>query len=73
MDARTFGRVREFLANGTVFGAIEMVFPNLTAIKILPDHYPGFLLFALPPGAFILLGFLIAAKNYIDEKHTKKS
>ena len=66
------GALREFLANGTVFGAIEMVFPNLTAIKILPDHYPGFLLFALPSGAFILLGFLIALKNAIDSKSTLK-
>ena len=65
------GALREFLANGTIFGAINMVFPNLSAIKILPDTYPGFLLFALPPGAFILLGFLIAIKNYIDEKSTK--
>ena len=67
------GALREFFANGTIFGAIEMVFPNLCAIQILPESYPGFLLFALPPGAFILLGFLVAAKNYIDDQAAQKT
>ena len=62
------GTLREFLANGTILGAVEMVVPNLSTIHILPESYPGFLLFALPPGAFILLGCLIAAKNWVDEK-----
>ena len=62
------GGLREFLANGTLFSGIEMVFENANAIKILPENYPGCLLFALPAGAFILLGFLIAFKNLIDSK-----
>ena len=65
------GALREFLTNGTILGGIQMVFPNLCAIQILPKNYPGFLLFALAPGAFILLGLLIAIKNYIDEKSAK--
>jgi electron transport complex protein RnfE len=30
-------------------------------------NYPGFLLAILPPGAFLVLGLLIALKNRIDE------
>ena len=30
------------------------------------NNYPQFLLAILPPGAFILTGLIIAAKNYID-------
>ncbi len=62
------GALREFLASGTLFSGIEMVFEHARALQILPENYPGFLLFSLPPGAFILLGFLIAFKNWVDSK-----
>jgi len=60
------GGLRELLGNGMLFGGIDMVFPSLSPIHVLPDSYPGFLLGLLPPGAFILLGCLIAWKNWMD-------
>jgi electron transport complex protein RnfE len=62
------GAMREFIASGTVFGGIDMVFPNLHPIRLLPETYHGFLLALLPPGAFILLGCMIAWKNWISAK-----
>jgi len=46
------GVVREMLGFGTVFGT-----------HVLPGAYPPFLLFVLPPGAFIALGLMLAAIN----------
>lgn len=62
------GGLRELLANGTLFSGIDLVFPTLQGIQILPENYPGFLLATLPPGAFILLGILIAWKNWVDAR-----
>ncbi|MCX8145546.1 MAG: electron transport complex subunit E [Azovibrio sp.] len=60
------GALRELLGGGTLFEGIDMVLPGTHALQILPADYPGFLLATLPPGAFILLGCLIAGKNWID-------
>jgi electron transport complex protein RnfE len=62
------GALREFLGSGTLFGGIDMVFPSLQPIQLLPESYPGFLLALLPPGAFILLGCMIAWKNWMDAR-----
>ncbi|MGN1034809.1 MAG: electron transport complex subunit E [Rhodocyclaceae bacterium] len=62
------GGLREIFAAGQLFSGIEMVLPSLSAIRIFPESYPNVLLFALPPGAFLMLGFLIAAKNFIEDK-----
>ena len=62
------GGMRELLGSGTLFGGIDMVFPSLQPIQLLPESYPGFLLALLPPGAFILLGCMIAWKNWLDAR-----
>ena len=62
------GAMRELLGNGTMFGGIDMVFPSLHPIQVLPESYSGFLLALLPPGAFILLGCMIAWKNWMDAR-----
>lgn len=62
------GGLREFLGAGTFLAGIDMVFPSLSAWQILPHDYPGLMVAILPPGAFILLGFLIAFKNAIDAR-----
>ncbi len=62
------GAMRELLGSGTLFGGIDMVFPGLSPIQVLPESYPGFLLALLPPGAFILLGCMIAWKNWMDAR-----
>ena len=67
------GAMREFLGNGTILGGIDMVIPGLHAIQVLPTDYPGFLLALLPPGAFILLGCLIAWKNWVDARAAERA
>ncbi|MDD2884728.1 MAG: electron transport complex subunit E [Dechloromonas sp.] len=62
------GGLRELLGSGTLLGGIDMVFPALSPIQLLPESYPGFLLALLPPGAFILLGCMIAWKNWLDAR-----
>jgi electron transport complex protein RnfE len=62
------GGLRELIGGGTLFSGIDMVFPGLQPLQLLPADYPGFLLAVLPPGAFILLGCLIAWKNWIEAR-----
>lgn len=66
----TIGAIRELLGQGTLFADMELLFGNFAAdwqLTIL-NNYSGFLLAILPPGAFMVAGFLIAAKNLIDKK-----
>lgn len=67
------GAMRELIGNGTVLGGIDMVFPAIQPIQLLPANYPGFLLALLPPGAFILLGCMIAWKNWMDAKAAERA
>lgn len=67
------GGMREILGAGTLLGGIDMVFPSLQPIQVLPESYPGFLLAILPPGAFILLGCMIAWKNWVDARAAKRN
>ena len=63
------GAIREILGTGMIFNNMQLLFGD-TAIhwklNVLGDAYPGMILALLPPGAFIVVGFLMAAKNYID-------
>ena len=58
------GGLREVIGSGTLFSGIDLVIPGLRPLQVFPENYPGFLLAILPPGAFILLGCLIAWKNW---------
>ncbi|KAF0164851.1 MAG: electron transport complex protein RnfE [Rhodocyclaceae bacterium] len=62
------GAVRELIGQGTLFSGIEMIFPTLSGFQILPVEYPGFLIAMLPPGAFFVLGLLIAGRNWLDAR-----
>lgn len=65
------GGIRELIGSGTLFAGIELVIPGAHAIQILPTDYPGFLFAVLPPGAFIALACLIAAKNWFEARTPK--
>ena len=68
----TLGVLRELLGTGMVFANMDRLLPfagNWT-IKIFSDYTP-FLLAILPPGAFLLMGSLIALKNILDKKPSK--
>ena len=64
------GGVREIIGTGTLFGGAERMFGAGAGGWTLHlfDDYGGFLLAVLPPGAFIGLGLLIAAKNRLDAR-----
>ena len=66
----TVGAIRELLGNGTLFANMDLLFgPAAEGLKItLFENYSGLLVAILPPGAFIVTGFLIAMKNVIDTK-----
>ena len=62
------GGLRELIGAGTLFSGIDLVIPGLEPLQVLPADYPGLLLAILPPGAFILLGVLIAWKNWVEAR-----
>ena len=66
------GGVRELIGKGTLFSGIELIFPQAKelVIHVIP-YYHGFLLAVLPPGAFIGLGCLIAARNWAGSRAAK--
>ncbi|MDP2823867.1 MAG: electron transport complex subunit E [Sulfuritalea sp.] len=66
------GAVRELVGQGTLFSGIEMIFPTLSGIQVLPADYPGFLIAMLPPGAFFVLGLLIAGRNWLDARANQR-
>ncbi len=67
------GALRELIGGGTLLSGIDLVFPSLQPLQILPADYPGFLLAMLPPGAFVLLGVLIAWKNWVEARAAKRA
>ena len=67
------GAIREFIGQGTLFSGIEMIIPGATAWQILPEDYPGFLLAILPPGAFFVLGLMIAGRNWIEHRANERA
>ena len=68
------GGMRELVGKGTLFSGLDLVFgPSAKQFVLtLPADYPGFLLAALPPGAFLGLGILIATRNWIEIRNKAK-
>lgn len=60
------GVIRELAGSGTLFTGAAL----LPAGELLPtieiDGFRGLLFATLPPGAFIVLGLLLAGKNFLD-------
>jgi Na+-translocating ferredoxin:NAD+ oxidoreductase subunit E len=62
----TLGAARELIGQGTLFAGAHMMFGEGARALELQVVDGGFLLALLPPGAFIGLGLMVAAKNLID-------
>lgn len=62
------GGLRELFGHGTLFNGAQMIFGAVGRAYSITvfEHYHGFLLAVLPPGAFFGLAMLIALKNSID-------
>lgn len=69
------GGIRELVGKGTLFSGIDLLLgPDAKSlvIHVIPDYH-GFLLAILPPGAFIGLACLIAARNWAELRKTTPS
>ena len=69
------GAIRELLGTGGLFANMQLLFGE-TARQwhiVLSVDYPALLLAILPPGAFIVTGFLIAGKNAWDNAAARKA
>lgn len=67
------GALRELLGRGTLLADADLLFGPVAAgwtLTIIPD-FRGFLLAVLPPGAFIGLALLIAAKNAFERRQQR--
>ncbi len=65
--------IREIFGNGTFLFGINKVFNilELNDFFTVLNKNMIIILAALPPGGFLVLGFLIAFKNYLDKNKTK--
>ncbi|WP_421717861.1 electron transport complex subunit E [Algiphilus sp.] len=69
------GALREALGQGTLLAGADMLFGAAAAewtITLVPG-FEGWLLAALPPGAFIGLGFLVAGKQWLDQRAQQRA
>lgn len=69
------GAIREVLGAGTLFADMQLLFGESAVnwkLDVMGQGYPGFLIAVLPPGAFLVAGFLIAMKNTIDTTVEKR-
>ncbi len=63
------GSIREILTKGTLFSGLNMLLGEKFSETALQITNPQtFLLAALPAGAFILFGLMLAAKQWIDSR-----
>ena len=64
------GALRELIGRGSLFYGADSLFGPMASgfeMQLFPES-SGLLLAVLPPGAFIGLGLLVAAKNYFDAR-----
>lgn len=70
------GTIRELLGTGALFADMHLLLGDSLfggntqewKLTVFGENYPSFLMIILPPGAFIVTGFLIALKNSIDSR-----
>ena len=64
------GAIREILGHGTLLAQASLLFGEGSEWLTITlfENYRGYLLAILPPGAFLVLGLLIAVKNIIDKR-----
>ena len=69
------GGLRELVGHGTLFAQAQLMFgePGRALPLTLIENYRGFLLAILPPGAFMGLGFMIAARNLIIARREQRA
>ena len=69
------GGLRELVGHGTLFAQAQLMFGEAgraLSLTVIED-YRGFLLAILPPGAFMGLGLMIAARNVINARREQRA
>jgi len=69
------GAIREIFGSGTLFANAHLLLGPAFAFletTIVP-HYKGFLLMILPPGGFMVVGMLLAAKRVLDQRRAART
>ena len=69
------GAIREVIGQGTLFNDAQLLLGDFASdwtLRLLSTEHTV-LLALLPPGAFLILGLLLALKNIIDQSHAKKT
>ena len=69
------GGVREIFGSGTLFANAHLLLGPAFAFletTLVPD-YKGFLLMILPPGGFMVVGLLLAAKRVLDQRRAARA
>lgn len=69
------GGIREVIGNGTLFAGADLLLGDWAValrVDVFTVDYP-LLLAILPPGAFIVMGFIIALKNLIDHYREQRA
>lgn len=63
------GLIREFFGSGTLFAqASNLLGPSFAFLEVKVPNFDGALLMILPPGAFAVLGLLLAAKHVYETR-----
>ncbi len=63
------GAIREILGNGTLFADASLLFGpafHVMELRILPSDMSGMLMMILPPGGFLVAGFVVVGKRILD-------
>ena len=68
------GGGRELVGQGTLFDGAQLMFGETARDWrwTISEDYPGALIAILPPGAFLGLGMMIALKNIIDKRLSRR-
>ena len=69
------GAIREIIGSGTLFANASSLLGSAFSfleLTLIPD-YKGYLIMMLPPGGFIVMGFLMAAKQVLEQRAAKKA
>jgi electron transport complex protein RnfE len=69
------GATREIIGAGTLFANASLLLGDgfeFLEMTLIPD-YRGFLLMALPPGGFLMMGFLMAGKRVLDARQSRSA
>jgi len=71
----SLGSIREILGQGTLFDGANLLLGDWASVLRIEVYQldSQFLLAILPPGAFIVMGFLIAFKNAVDNYLQRKA